>query len=747
MTIDLPSGAPEAVPAGRLEPLVRRIQRRDERERSGGTGSAAGRRLPVVLALAIGTGTALLGAGSLPGAALLLLVLLVVAASGASLWVLVTGRRDPLELAFAGLLLGLGLLGAGTVLAGYAGALPTRWLPTLLGLAAWIPALRRRRATVRRTRSGWEVWGIVAAQVLLLPSLLGMLAAAPLEWDGWRRFYVDVPWHLGFVAEGIDRAPAVYPYVADLSLGYTWLFNGALAGLGQLTGASAAQLALHVAPALMTAALPTIVATAARAVTRSRLAVLLAPLVLLVAHAPFFSFLPGMEITPQWLMSNRDFSHLTALLVVAVALLGRPLGTGGLRWLPSWSLLLLTAFAAAGAKGSALPMLAGAFGLVALVALLTRQAMARRIGDAVAVATGILLAQFGVTKSTAYLGLDPLSFFNGQVPAGKTGLALVLATVAVLAALVAFVALTALAARELRAPLLYAVGGGTAGLMFLVLPGHPGLSQLYFVHAVWPLLVVAIVAALVRWSRPYPLYLPAIGLASAAVALLLTAPPEAGRLPWAMGVFALAGFAALAGVVPVLPGLLRRGARPAVAVATVGAALLGGGFALQNWGAPFVQLAASTPSVEDDSGAVSGEQVKALHALRDASDPTDLVMTNKHCLTGGVAAGDCDPRWFAVAALAERRVLVEGFSYTRLSEGVPFEDEYWDPRLLAENDAFLTDPDAQSCRAFADRGVRWVYLDKRLPYSSQLAQYGRAVADNGDAAVYELTCSSSESLG
>jgi hypothetical protein len=288
--------------------------------------------------------------------------------------------------------------------------------------------------------------------------------------------------------------------------------------------------------------------------------------------------------------------------------------------------------------------------------------------------------------------------------------------------------------------MLYVAGGGFAGIAGLAILGHPGLSELYFLHAAWPLLVVGVVAAVVRWSRTYPAYLPALAAASLAVALLLSAPPQSGRLPWALGIAGLAVLIALATVLPVLPRVLRRRPGPVAVLATVGTALLGGAFAVQNWALPHVVIQASAPSTADDSGAVSGRQLDALRSLRSASGPAELVMTNKHCLTGSVATGDCDGRWFPIAAIAERRVLVEGFSYTKLSKGVPQEDRYWNPALLAENDRFFTDPTSEECKRFVARGVDLLYVDRRVPSSPALADFGDPIAVNPDAAVYRLDC-------
>jgi hypothetical protein len=173
-------------------------------------------------------------------------------------------------------------------------------------------------------------------------------------------------------------------------------------------------------------------------------------------------------------------------------------------------------------------------------------------------------------------------------------------------------------------------------------------------------------------------------------------------------------------------------------VLAVAAALLSACFAVQNWGAPEIALPASTASSAADPAAVDEGHRAAYAALAAASDPDDLVMTNKHCQSGSVATRDCDPRWFGVSAFAERRVLVEGWSYTRLSAGVPREDVYWDPGLLARNDAFLAAPTPAACSEFVRAGVGWVLVDKREAWSPLLAEVATPVLDTPSAAVYRL---------
>jgi hypothetical protein len=53
--------------------------------------------------------------------------------------------------------------------------------------------------------------------------------------------------------------------------------------------------------------------------------------------------------------------------------------------------------------------------------------------------------------------------------------------------------------------------------------------------------------------------------------------------------------------------------------------------------------------------------------LQDNSDKNDLIATNRHC-AGAEENQTCTARQFALSALSERRVLLEGWSYkTKIS--------------------------------------------------------------------------------
>ncbi len=128
--------------------------------------------------------------------------------------------------------------------------------------------------------------------------------------------------------------------------------------------------------------------------------------------------------------------------------------------------------------------------------------------------------------------------------------------------------------------------------------------------------------------------------------------------------------------------------------------------------------------------------------LREHSRPSDLVATSSHCHR--MTLDGCDARHFWVAAYTERRVLVEGWSYTTRTttvqdsagEAVPF----WDSRRLVDNDAAFAHPSGAAVGRLRDRyGVRWLFVDQHNdPAASQLEGFAQLRFRSGDCAVYEL---------
>jgi len=138
---------------------------------------------------------------------------------------------------------------------------------------------------------------------------------------------------------------------------------------------------------------------------------------------------------------------------------------------------------------------------------------------------------------------------------------------------------------------------------------------------------------------------------------------------------------------------------------------------------------------------VPGDGIDAARWLRANSDPDDLVATNLHCGWYATDYDRCNPVSFWVSAYSERRVLVEGWTYTIKTEVLPSGNvaPFWDPGLLAANDLAFTNPSAVSVAKLRDEyGVRWLLADL-TGAAPDLGTYASLRYRAGDYAVYELT--------
>jgi hypothetical protein len=149
---------------------------------------------------------------------------------------------------------------------------------------------------------------------------------------------------------------------------------------------------------------------------------------------------------------------------------------------------------------------------------------------------------------------------------------------------------------------------------------------------------------------------------------------------------------------------------------------------------------------------VTNDGVRAARWLRDHSEPTDVIATNRHCAIKEVPpespSRECRAMGFWVSAYTERRVLVEGwaFSLDARSRDVqagtaPGVQPFWDAPKFVDNKRFFNQPTPDAATALCQRGVRWAFLDRRwdadAPSLSHVADLRHRTAH---AEVYELRC-------
>jgi hypothetical protein len=446
---------------------------------------------------------------------------------------------------------------------------------------------------------------------------------------------------------------------------------------------------------------------------------------------------------------------LVALVVVLVCRWRGEARSGAFLLIP------LLGFAAAGTKGSTLPLIvAGLATAVAAALLFDRSRLRTLIPELVTVVGCMGLAmvvifhgsESGLRVST-WLAPAAQPFFHwlGGAKVVNTGalrgfvsLMVMLAVLARGAGLLLLIA----TGKGRRDPLTwFLTGAGLAGAGALAIFAHPGNSQLYFAYNAIPLLALGStlgLASLTDRMGAKVLWPVLIGLVGGVLTVMLAVWTGIGTtdpIPQAVHQLELAAAVlVLAGVLGALTVTPRRRAL----LGTVVVALLSAGVT------SFAHTTATTsPGLEKPpvaagvTGATSRDEIDAARWIRGHSLITDLVMTNRHCITTQTPYG-CDSRRWVVAAFSERQVLLEGWTATpRSTELAPLGRDsivvrYWKPELLALNDGFIATPDAAEAARLSGMGVRWVFVDHTRPYARSLEPFAHLRYHNPGVDVYEL---------
>ncbi|WP_440100215.1 hypothetical protein, partial [Streptosporangium sp. H16] len=409
-----------------------------------------------------------------------------------------------------------------------------------------------------------------------------------------------------------------------------------------------------------------------------------------------------------------------------------------------WLLLGVFIVAVMGAKATHLPPLAAGLAAVVGVEVIRRRRAPRAALAALGMTAACSLFAQAILFGGARQGMmvDPLSLLRrawGELT-GHAGAVepptLSVLGVTVLYALclaVTWCGILGLLCRPrllLRPAVVLLLGMGAACVAAVLLLGHPHLGQLYFFGAGYPYLMIVAVYGLsvvVRQARVRLrtiVYAVGAGVTTAYLIRMLcdVRTPLAPGQPDALLYLPYAALLAVAVLVAAALVTTGRGSLRAWAFVLVMFAAAGPPAA---WFTRVFPGAESVPAArtfgEVPPVAFASIPRGALEAgrwLRAHSDPGDLVATDVHCRWG--YEDPCDSRQFWVAALSERRVLVEGWTYTSanmshwrpgsLPEHLPF----WDGERIRSNDAAFQTPSAAAIQHLRERyGVRWLLADER----------------------------------
>jgi len=438
-----------------------------------------------------------------------------------------------------------------------------------------------------------------------------------------------------------------------------------------------------------------------------------------------------------------------ALCIVAVDLLRT--SAPGSRWV----LLVLLALVAAGSKSTILPLIGIGFAFAFLQLGLTRRNTRPAVLGGVlslAVFVAALITIFGgstwgtqIKPFETFVQLAPYAMVIDNPHAALLSAATTLLSWALAVSGVFFVG------RKWRdTGAAFLLGVAVAGLLGTLLTTQSGISQLYFVRTAFPVIAVLASVGLANLvgrlgdRRAVVLVSAAglLGLAGLAVARAESAELRGVKGPWLLTVAALC---LAAGLVAVAWKALRR-------PGNVFVALVAGAVAASMIGATLVPLQALVSDKASDlvfahpfRGGATAAEAGAARWLRRNSAPGELVATNAHCIIK--RDGVCDSRHFWLAALSERPVLIEGWSYSNqanrialATDGNPSLIPYWDREELAANDAAFTSPTSAAIERLHKAGVRWLYADNRAgTVSPALRNYVRLRHATVDATIYEIS--------
>jgi hypothetical protein len=725
-------------------------------------------------------------------------VVLCLALPGALLWRMLAGRQPR---AFVqDVVFGTSLAYAvelGVYAVARAAGLPRAvalW-PLLVLAASLVPRLRGRawRPEVLRmpTSWGWAMAGLV---------VFTFTWVARHQWwpnpltSAWLRHpYVDEPYQLALVAALRRDLPADLPFIDGEPLQYHWFVHADLAAASWTSGIEPLVLLQRLGPAPMIVIVLMGASLIAGQLAQSRLAAIAAPaLITVLGTAQLPPSLSAVFVTDTLYLSPTT-TFAQALLVGAaaasLALIRSPLAretsastsrpaaavAGGRDVVHSrlWFPAVMSLVALSGAKGTALPVLAGGYASVLLFTAL----LERRLQRAAATLLGVtlvvlLLAQRFVYGSSAHgLAWEPFAVGRALVryavdipsdTAASTGVVAALTMIYLVAQLsfasgIAGLVLTP-AWRTPGAQFLVGASAAAVGATFTL--NSPHLNQLYFLRTVPLLLAVSSawgLALLVgRAGRGAAVYAVGAGILGGAVTALLVRALWPQRFPVGTGpgdlllpLLVTAAVVLAVGVALVVLGRRRPAGRWLAAPVAVAMVLgLGAPHAVDLGVEMLQQPKPAAPVLPPSAEATIGSGgVEAARWLRARSRPHDVVATNAHCRVGHVRWRFCDARMFWLAGHSERQVLVEGWAYSpRTAERAELLDgpqcclPFWDEERIEDNDAAFERPSREVVTRLREKyGVSWLVLDRRVRGTADtLAPWAEPVFDRGDYEVYRM---------
>jgi len=123
--------------------------------------------------------------------------------------------------------------------------------------------------------------------------------------------------------------------------------------------------------------------------------------------------------------------------------------------------------------------------------------------------------------------------------------------------------------------------------------------------------------------------------------------------------------------------------------------------------------------------------------LRQESNPDDLIATNRHC-AGMEENQTCTARQFALSALSERRVFLEGWSYTTCPLLEPILNKYWKESNWKLNQDFFLNPTVDNWNNLKKSGIDWLVVDSSRPSASNYSDVADLIKTEGKVSLWKI---------
>ncbi|MEU0567479.1 hypothetical protein ABZ297_19125 [Nonomuraea sp. NPDC005983] len=687
------------------------------------------------------------------------------------------GRRTLAEELALGLTLGYAIEVLAYIAARAAGlpVLVLAWPLTTYAVFTAVPRLRRHwRGGPRLTTPIWWSWSVALVVVYLVVwSAATFFRAHALTWPALAAANLDMPFHLAMLGELRHHMPPTASWVAGEPLFYHWFVFAHFAASSWVTGVEPLVLLFRLTMLPMMVAFVLLIGMLGRRMARSWPAGLLAVVAAIFMESPNLYLGTNVGVftwrPPQsWLSPTQTFGALlfVPVVLILVDLLDRKRTARG-----PWLLLAVFLVAVMGAKATYLPLLCAGLLATAVIETVRYRRMPWPTCTALAITVTCLLYGQVVLYGQDRLGMivDPL-FHTRKVWGELTGLGLradgPLASILgvtllyLLSWAIEWCGVLGLLSRPsllTRPAVVLMLSIGAAGFGATLLLGHDNNNEQYFSIASYPYVgIVAVYGLLVIARQAKASACATACVAGGAIAATcLTRIVSGVQVPLSTSrdeillyrpYLVLAVLALLAIGVLLIVHRRRLVVAGALTISMITAVGLPAAWASR---AVFAALHTRAGDVDETAETAAAPVIpRDLLAvgrwLRAHSDPNDLVATNTHCRWGSETP--CDSRQFWVTALTERRVLVEGWSFTATNyrswhkglaaHCLPF----WDPQRLQANDAAFESPSTDSIQLLRSRyGVRWLFVyERNFDRGSAIGDYADLRFRSGDYAVYRI---------